>query len=190
MKTKENLRTLSPELLQELEAYWRAQLPPGRADLSLRQSADEAAADAHGPQAHVAGTLGHDPWAKFHLRTKPGHRLAALFMGSPNNLPVELWIKCTLAHAGQETGICTLFASSGGCVSQCCTFMPVWGHLNMIGRPIHFSQDKLGMARGKTLRPYRNCRRRGGADWISGDRRRCGPWSGTCETLVWHLSRS
>ena len=36
------------------------QLPFGRADLSLRQSAAEAAADARGCEAHVVGTLGHD----------------------------------------------------------------------------------------------------------------------------------
>ena len=46
----------------------RRQLSVGRPDLSLRQSAAEAAAGARGYKAHAAGTLGHDARAEFHLR--------------------------------------------------------------------------------------------------------------------------
>ena len=53
----------------------RRQLSVGRPDLSLRQSAAEAAADARGREAHAAGTLGHDPGAELHLRApEPGHQ--------------------------------------------------------------------------------------------------------------------
>ena len=53
----------------------RRQLPVGRPDLSLRQSAAEAAAGARGREAHAAGPLGHDPRAELHLRAlEPGHQ--------------------------------------------------------------------------------------------------------------------
>ena len=53
----------------------RRQLPVGRADLSLRQPAAEAAAGAGRREAHAAGPLGHDPRAELHLRApEPGHQ--------------------------------------------------------------------------------------------------------------------
>src|SRR6202030_2536051 len=53
----------------------RRQLSVGWPDLSLRQSAAEAAADARGCEAHAAWTLGHDPWPELHLPTlEPGHQ--------------------------------------------------------------------------------------------------------------------
>ena len=54
------------------------------------------------------------------------------FVWSPNSLPVELCMKCVLPHATQTTGEWLSFASSGASASQCCTFIPVWGHLNRI----------------------------------------------------------
>src|ERR1700730_14099624 len=45
----------------------RRQLPVGRPDLSLRQSAAEATADPRGREAYVAGSLGHDSRAEFYL---------------------------------------------------------------------------------------------------------------------------
>lgn len=53
---------------------------------------------------------------------------------SPRSLPVELWMKCILVQAGQTTGEWRSFASSGASASQCCTFIPVLGHLNRMGR--------------------------------------------------------
>src|ERR1700722_19600620 len=45
------------------------------ANLSLRQPAAEATADARGCEAHAAGTLGHDARAEFHLRAlEPGYQ--------------------------------------------------------------------------------------------------------------------
>jgi len=52
---------------------------------------------------------------------------------SPSSLPVELWMKCILVQAGHTTGEWRSFASSGGSASQCCTFIPVLGHLNRMG---------------------------------------------------------
>ena len=59
------------------------QLSLGRADLSLRQPAAEAAADAGGREAHAAGALGHYAGTELHLRAsepdhqkiRPGHDL-------------------------------------------------------------------------------------------------------------------
>jgi xylulose-5-phosphate/fructose-6-phosphate phosphoketolase len=53
----------------------RRQLPVRRPDLSFRQPVAQAAAGAHGCEAHAAGPLGHDPRAEFHLRaSEPGHQ--------------------------------------------------------------------------------------------------------------------
>ncbi len=53
----------------------RRQLSVGRPDLSARQSAAEAAADARGCEAHAAGALGHHARAELHLRApEPGHQ--------------------------------------------------------------------------------------------------------------------
>src|SRR5207244_8937925 len=53
----------------------RRQLSVGRPNLSLRQSAAEAAAENLGCEAHAAGTLGYDPGAELHLRApEPGHQ--------------------------------------------------------------------------------------------------------------------
>ncbi len=53
----------------------RRELSVGRPDLSLRQSAAEAAAGARGREAHAAGALGHDARAELHLRApEPGHQ--------------------------------------------------------------------------------------------------------------------
>ena len=43
-------------------------------------------------------------------------------------------MKCTLAQAGQVTDTWRSCASFDVSSSQCCTFIPVWGHLNKIGR--------------------------------------------------------
>ncbi len=51
------------------------QLPVGRPDLSLRQSAAERAAAARAHQAAAAGPLGHHAGAELHLRPpEPGHQ--------------------------------------------------------------------------------------------------------------------
>ena len=47
----------------------RRELSRRRPDLSLRQSAAEAAPDARGCEAHAPGALGHDPRAELHLRS-------------------------------------------------------------------------------------------------------------------------
>src|SRR6266540_4289034 len=53
----------------------RCQLSIGRPDLSLRQSAAEAAAGARGCEAPFAGTLGHDSGSELHLRAlEPDHQ--------------------------------------------------------------------------------------------------------------------
>ena len=53
----------------------RRQLFVGGPDLSLRQSAAQAAAGARGCQTHAAGALGHHPRAELHLRPpEPGHQ--------------------------------------------------------------------------------------------------------------------
>src|ERR1700693_66131 len=53
----------------------RIRSPLGGADLSLRQSVAEAAADAHGRKAHAAGTPGQDPRAELHLCSlEPAHQ--------------------------------------------------------------------------------------------------------------------
>jgi hypothetical protein len=43
-------------------------------------------------------------------------------------------MKCVLAQAGQATGEWLSLAASGSSGSRCCTYIPVWGHLNRIGR--------------------------------------------------------
>ena len=43
-------------------------------------------------------------------------------------------MKCTLAQAGQVTDTWRSCASFDVSSNQCCTFIPVWGHLNKIGR--------------------------------------------------------
>src|SRR5260370_14416849 len=53
---------------------------------------------------------------------------------SPSSLPVELWMKCILLQAEHATAEYRSFASSGtSSASQCCTFIPVLGHLNRMG---------------------------------------------------------
>ena len=53
----------------------RRQLPVGRADLSLRQSAAEGAADAVAREAAGGRALGHDAGSELHLRAlEPGHQ--------------------------------------------------------------------------------------------------------------------
>jgi hypothetical protein len=49
---------------------------------------------------------------------------------SPRSLPVKLLMKCSLWQAAQTTDPCVaLTASSDTAGSQCCTFIPVCGHL-------------------------------------------------------------
>ena len=60
---------------QDRRLLARRQLSVGRPDLSLRQPAAEAAADARGRQAHAARPLGHDARPELHLRPpEPGHQ--------------------------------------------------------------------------------------------------------------------
>jgi hypothetical protein len=43
-------------------------------------------------------------------------------------------MKCVLEQAGHATGEWLSLAFSGTSASQCCTFIPVWGHLKRMGR--------------------------------------------------------
>ena len=71
----ENLRTDPRPALSNGRLLARRQLPVGGTNLSLRQSAAEAAARARGREAHAAGTLGHDARPELHLRApEPGHQ--------------------------------------------------------------------------------------------------------------------
>lgn len=49
-------------------------------------------------------------------------------------LPLATLTKCSEAQAGQRTGTCVSAASEVVPTSQCCTFMPVRGHLKMMLR--------------------------------------------------------
>ena len=67
---------LSPELLQRMDAYWRAAnyLSVGQIYLYdnplLKRAADTSACEAH-----AARTLGHDARPELHLRaSEPGHQ--------------------------------------------------------------------------------------------------------------------
>ena len=60
-----------------------------------------------------------------------------------------------MAQAGHATGVWISFASSGGSASQCCTYFPVWGHLNKICRAMRgnipcTSRSEIRMLRAKT----------------------------------------
>ncbi|MGX1169855.1 hypothetical protein AB7M16_006121 [Bradyrhizobium sp. USDA 372] len=57
-------------------------------------------------------------------------------MPSLNVLPLATLTKCSEAQAGQRTGTCVSAASEAVPGSQCCTFMPVRGHLKMTLRSI------------------------------------------------------
>lgn len=74
-------KIMNPELLHKIDALLaRHQLSVCRPDLSLRQSAAEAAAGARGCEAHAVGTLGHDPRSEFYLRALgPDHICDILF---------------------------------------------------------------------------------------------------------------
>jgi hypothetical protein len=61
----------------------------------------------------------------------------------PNTSPVELRMKCVLVQARHTTGEWWSFLSSGMSASQCCTFIPVSGHLNMMGRAIKLKNTRL-----------------------------------------------
>ena len=60
-------KTLSPELLRKMDAYWRANCPLGRTDLSLRQSAAKEGAQAGAHQTAPARPLGHDAGTELRL---------------------------------------------------------------------------------------------------------------------------
>jgi len=61
----------------------------------------------------------------------------------PSTSPVELRMKCVLVQARHTTGEWWSFLSSGMSASQCCTFIPVSGHLNMMGRAIKRKNTRL-----------------------------------------------
>jgi hypothetical protein len=56
--------------------------------------------------------------------------LAGWAHSSPRSLPVKLLMKCSLWQAAQTTDLWVpLGSSSDATGSQCCTFIPVCGHL-------------------------------------------------------------
>ena len=65
-------KTLSPELLRKMDAYWRAaNCPLGRTDLSLRQSAAKKALKLAHIKPRLLGHWGATPGLNFVSRGSP-----------------------------------------------------------------------------------------------------------------------
>jgi len=68
-------------------------------------------------------------------------------------------MKWVVAQAGQITGEWLSLAPSGASSSQCCTFIPVWGHLNTIGwamasnMPVAAAPENYGCLRRYRRKP-------------------------------------
>jgi hypothetical protein len=73
----------------------------------------------------------------------------------PSTSPVELRMKCVLVQARHTTGEWWSFLSSGMSAGQCCTFIPVSGHLNMMGRAIKRKNTRLRVLEPSVVAEHR-----------------------------------